>query len=45
MRVLTIYELVRLTQIELCNLAARMTNELAAFPEDSPDRTVALMLA
>jgi hypothetical protein len=42
MRVLTINELMRLTRIELCNLAAKITNELAAFPDDSPEYADAL---
>ncbi len=42
MRVLTINELMRLTRIELCNLAQRITNELPAFPEDSPEYANAL---
>jgi hypothetical protein len=35
MRVLTINELMRLTRIELCALAAQITNALAGFPEGS----------
>jgi hypothetical protein len=42
MRVLTINELMRLTRIELCNLAQRITNELAAFPDDSLEYAAAL---
>ena len=38
MRVLTINELMRLTRIELCDLVNRITNELAKFPEGSPER-------
>ena len=38
MRVLTINELLRLTRIELCDLAQRITNELPTFPEGSPER-------
>src|ERR1700680_2495620 len=38
MRVLTLTELMRLTRIELCALAAQVTNALAAFPEGSPER-------
>ena len=37
MRVLTLTELMRLTRIELCALAAQITNELANFPEGSAD--------
>jgi hypothetical protein len=42
MRVLTINELLRLTRIELCDLAQRITNELPKFPEGSPERADAL---
>ena len=42
MRVLTINELMRLTRIELCNLAQRITNELAKYLEGSPERANAL---
>jgi hypothetical protein len=38
MRVLTITELMRLTRIELCNLARRITAELVTMPEDAPER-------
>ena len=38
MRVLTINELMRLTRIELCDLAQRITNELPTFPEGSPEQ-------
>jgi hypothetical protein len=38
MRVLTISELMRLTRIELCQLAARIANELPSFPEGSVER-------
>jgi hypothetical protein len=38
MRVLTITELMRLTRIELCQLAARIANELPSFPEGSVER-------
>jgi hypothetical protein len=38
MRVLTINELMRLTRIELCALAARVTNALADYPEGSTER-------
>jgi hypothetical protein len=33
MRVLTLIELMRMTRIELCDLAARITNALPEFPE------------
>jgi hypothetical protein len=42
MRVLTINELLRLTRIELCDLARRVTNELPKFPEGSSERANAL---
>jgi hypothetical protein len=42
MRVLTINELLRLTRIELCDLARRVTNELAKYREGSPERENAL---
>jgi hypothetical protein len=42
MRVLTLTELMRLTRIELCALAAQITNELAEFPEGSDERNNAL---
>ena len=42
MRVLTMNELWRLTRIELLDLANRITNELLAFPEGSPERANAL---
>ena len=35
MRVLSILELVQMTRIELCDLAARITNALPDFPETS----------
>lgn len=35
MRVLTLTELMRMTRIELCDLAARITNALPGFPETS----------
>jgi hypothetical protein len=38
MRVLTINELMRLTRIELCDLAQRITNELPKFPDGLPER-------
>ena len=42
MRVLTVNELLRLTRIELCDLAQRITHELPEYPEGSPERTNAL---
>ena len=42
MRVLTIIELMRLTQIELTDLPRRITNALPDFPEGSDEREVAL---
>lgn len=38
MRVLTLNELMRLSKIELCDLAARITNNLPEFPEGSAER-------
>ncbi len=38
MRVLTITELLRLTRIELCDLAARITNAWPDFPEGSVEQ-------
>ena len=35
MRVLTITELLRLTRIELCDLAAKITNAWPEFPDNS----------
>jgi hypothetical protein len=40
--VLTINELMRLTRIELCDLARRITNELPKYLEGSPERANAL---
>jgi hypothetical protein len=40
--VLTINELMRLTRIELCDLAQRITNELPTFSEGSLERANAL---
>jgi hypothetical protein len=37
MRVLTLIELMRMTRIELCDLAARITNALPEFPEASQE--------
>jgi hypothetical protein len=42
MRVLTILELMRLSRIELCDLAARITNALAILPEGSAERANAV---
>jgi hypothetical protein len=41
--VLTIDELMRLTRIELCKLAQRITNELPTFPDGSPERANAFI--
>ena len=41
MQVLTIYELMRLSKIELCDLLAWITNRLPDFPEGSPEREAA----
>ncbi|HXM33720.1 MAG TPA: hypothetical protein VN920_00900 [Pyrinomonadaceae bacterium] len=41
MQVLTLTELMRLTRIELCGLAARITAELSTYREGSPQRTAA----
>jgi hypothetical protein len=38
MRALAITELLRLTRIELCDLAQRIASELATFPADSLER-------
>ena len=38
MRILTLAELMRLTRIELCALAAQITSALANFPEGSTER-------
>ena len=35
MRVLTILELMQMTRIELCDLAAKITNRLPDYPESS----------
>ena len=43
MRVLTLTELMRLTKIELCGLAARITNAFPDYPEGSPERTAAVI--
>lgn len=42
MRVLTILELMRLSKFELCDLAARVTNELANLAEGSAERAGAI---
>jgi hypothetical protein len=42
MRVLTIIELMRLSKIELCDLAARITNTFPDLPEGSPERAAAV---
>jgi hypothetical protein len=42
MRALTINELMRLTRIELCDLARKITNELPKYPEGSPEHANAL---
>jgi len=41
MRVLSITELMRMAKIELCDLAARITNVLLDFPEGSSEREAA----
>jgi hypothetical protein len=41
MKVLTINELMRMAKIELCDLAARITNILPEFPEGSPESEAA----
>jgi hypothetical protein len=38
MQVLTLNELMRLTRIELCDLAARITNAWPDLPADSPEQ-------
>jgi hypothetical protein len=43
MQVLTLNELMRLTRIELCALAAQFTNALADYPEGSTERLNALI--
>ncbi len=43
MRVLTIIELMRLTQMELTELLIRITNVLPSLPEGSPERHNALV--
>jgi hypothetical protein len=41
MKVLTITELMRMAKIELCDLAARITNILPDLPEGSPEQEAA----
>jgi len=43
MRVLSIYELMRLTRIELTNLLVQITNALPDFPEGSDQHQIALI--
>jgi hypothetical protein len=43
MRVLTIYELMRLTRIELTNLLFQITNALPDLPEGSDQYQIALI--
>jgi hypothetical protein len=43
MRVLTITELMRLSKIELCDLAARITNAFPDLPEGSTERDNAVI--
>ncbi len=43
MRLLTIFDLMRLTRIELWDLAQRIIGELPAFPDGSPERDSALV--
>lgn len=43
MRVLTLTELMRLTRIELCDLATRITNRLPEIPDGSAERHNALI--
>jgi hypothetical protein len=42
MQVLTLIELMRLSKIELCDLAARITNAFPDFPEGSTERAAAV---
>ena len=42
MRVLTLIELMRLSKIELCDLAAHITNAFPNFPEGSAERVAAV---
>jgi hypothetical protein len=42
MRVLTINELLRLTRIELCDLAQQITSKLPTFSDGSPERENAI---
>ena len=43
MRVLTLIELMRLSKIELCDMAARITNTLPDLPEGSPEQAAAVI--
>ena len=43
MRLLTITELMRLSKIELCDLAARIINAFPDLPEGSPERAAAVI--
>jgi hypothetical protein len=43
MRVLTLFELMRLSKIELCDLVARITNAFPDLPEGSPERAAAVI--
>ena len=43
MRVLTINELLRMTRMELCELAARIAAALPHYPEGSPELANALI--
>jgi len=43
MRVLSIYELMRLTRIELTNLLVQITNALPDLPEGSDQHQIALI--
>ena len=42
MRLWTLFELMRLTKIELCSLTRTITVAMPALPEGSPDRANAL---
>jgi hypothetical protein len=43
MQVLTLIELMRLSKIELCDLAARITNAFPGYPEGTPERAAAVI--
>ena len=43
MRVLTLAELMRLSKIELCDLAARITNAFPDLPEGSAEQAAAVI--